>query len=166
MMDRDDIGRGPRAASHPEGGAGGERAAHPPGRPSPDEQAIRDLVADWLRLTERGDVPRLLELMSEDVVFLTPGQPPLRGRAAFGALAEAMRDRARVQATARVQEVRVMGEWAYVWNELSVTVTMRPDGPAMHRSGPVLSILHRQPGGRWVIVRDANMLAADRPAPA
>ncbi|HEV8673754.1 MAG TPA: SgcJ/EcaC family oxidoreductase [Methylomirabilota bacterium] len=96
--------------------------------------------------------------MSEDVVFLTPGRPPLRGRAAFAANAEAMRGRVRIEATSRVEEVRVMGAFAYCWTELAVTVTPLQGGSPTRRSGHTLSILRREPDGRWVVVRDANLL--------
>jgi uncharacterized protein (TIGR02246 family) len=124
-----------------------------------DEQAIRELIAEWLRCTASGDVPGVLRLMSEDVVFLTPGRPPLRGRAAFAAGAEAMRDRVRIEATSRIEEVRVIGDWAYCWGELAVTVTPREGGPPTRRSGHTLTILRRPPDDAWVVIRDANMLA-------
>ena len=48
-----------------------------------DEQAIRELVAEWTRATLAGDVERILPLMADDVEFYVPGQPVMRGRAAF-----------------------------------------------------------------------------------
>jgi uncharacterized protein (TIGR02246 family) len=39
-----------------------------------DEQAIRELVQTWLRASAAGDLDQVLALMSDDVVFLTPGQ--------------------------------------------------------------------------------------------
>ena len=48
-----------------------------------DEQAIRALIGTWMRATAEGNLPQILRLMAEDVVFLTPGQPPMRGRDAF-----------------------------------------------------------------------------------
>ena len=50
-----------------------------------DEQAIRDLVGNWLAASNSGDHDTVLRLMAEDVVFLQPGQAPMRGRAAFAA---------------------------------------------------------------------------------
>src|SRR5438034_605203 len=41
-----------------------------------DEQAIRDLIATWLRATAAGDIDQVLTLMTDDVVFVTPGQKP------------------------------------------------------------------------------------------
>jgi uncharacterized protein (TIGR02246 family) len=120
-----------------------------------DEQAIRSLVATWMQATAAGDTPRVLELMADDVVFLGAGRPPMRGRNDFASASKAMQGR--VEGTADIQEVRVFGEWAYCWNQLTVTVHPA-GGPPMHRSGPALSILQKQPDGRWVIFRDANMV--------
>ena len=44
-----------------------------------DEQAIRDLISNWLKFTSAGDVDAILRLMAEDVVFLLPGQAPMKG---------------------------------------------------------------------------------------
>jgi uncharacterized protein (TIGR02246 family) len=43
-----------------------------------NEQAIRELVARWHRATAAGDVDTVLGLMSEDVVFLVAGRPPMK----------------------------------------------------------------------------------------
>ena len=52
---------------------------------TPDEQEIRQLVVTWLEATKKGDIPTVLGLMAEDVVFLVPGQPPMIGRDSFAA---------------------------------------------------------------------------------
>lgn len=50
-----------------------------------DEAAIRQLVAIWLDASRAGDTDKVLSLMTDDVVFLTPGHPPMRRTAAFAA---------------------------------------------------------------------------------
>jgi uncharacterized protein (TIGR02246 family) len=127
-----------------------------------DEQAIRSLVATWMKATADGDLPRVLELMADDVVFLGPGRPPMRGKDAYAAATRAMEGKTGVEGTADIQEVRVFGDWAYCWNQL--TVVMRPAGgaPPSRMTGPALSILRKTADGRWVIVRDANMIAPAR----
>lgn len=75
-----------------------------------DEQAIRALVARWLEASATGDLPALLSLMAEDVVFLTPGQPPMRGRDAFAAGAQQGQGQYRIEATGEVQEAEASGE--------------------------------------------------------
>src|SRR3954470_2955765 len=89
----------------------------------PDERAIRDLIAEWMGATAVSDPSRLVGLMDEDVVFLTPGQPPIRGRDRFVAGLASALARVRIEATSEVQEVQIAGDLAYCWNRLDVTVT-------------------------------------------
>ena len=121
-----------------------------------DEQAIRALVETWMAATAAGDVDRVLELMDEDVVFLGPGRPMMRGREAFANASRSMEGKVRFEGISDLQEIQVVGDWAYLWNQLTVT-THPADGQPTKRSGPVLSIL-RKKDGRWMIYRDANML--------
>ena len=126
---------------------------------NPDEQAIRDLIALWHRSTAAGDVDTVLGLMTEDVVFLVAGQPPMNGRAAFERGLRGLLAGHRIESTQHVREVQVDGDLAYSWTELSVRVVPHAGGeaPPAH-SGSALSILHRQPDGRWRLIRDANLL--------
>src|SRR2546429_5300569 len=45
-----------------------------------EKQKIREVIATWMRATAEGDLERVLSLMAEDVVFLLPGQAPMRKR--------------------------------------------------------------------------------------
>lgn len=120
-----------------------------------DEQAIRHLVSTWLTASESGKTEEVLKLMSEGVIFLMPGQPPMR-KQDFIAEQLTLKD-VDIQATANIQEVKVFGEWGYCWNNLAVSVTPRNGGPPVKRVGNVISILRKE-AGKWVIFRDANML--------
>ena len=121
-----------------------------------DEQAIRNLVDAWLRASEGGETESVLTLMADDVVFLQPGQPPMRGRSAYRE-AQASHAALKIEAKSDIQEVRVSGNFAWCWNYLTVSVTPKSGGNTVTRSGHVLSVLEKQ-ADRWVIVRDANML--------
>lgn len=121
-----------------------------------DEQAIRQLVAIWLSATKAGDAEKVLSLMEEDVVFLLPGHPPMRGKAAFAASQSGLQQ-FDFDATSEIQEIKVFGEWAYLWTKLSVVLTPAKGGASITRTGNTLSILQKQ-AGAWVIYRDANML--------
>jgi uncharacterized protein (TIGR02246 family) len=122
-----------------------------------DEQAIRSLISTWLEATAAGDLPHVLELMADDVVFLGAGRPPMRGRNGYATASKAIPGR--IEGAADIQEIRVFGEWAYCWNQLTVTIHPAGGGASHRRSGPALSVLHKQSDGRWVIFRDANMVA-------
>jgi len=125
-----------------------------------DEQQIRDLVATWMMATRNGDPATVLDLMTDDVVFLVAGQAPF-GKQHFAA---AMQPSApgvalpRIDGRSEIQEIHVAGDLAYIWTKLFVEVTPPGGAPAMKRAGHTLSIL-RKADGRWRLARDANLLA-------
>lgn len=55
-----------------------------------DAQAIRELMDSWLRATAAGDLESVLRLMSDDAVFLVPGQPSMHGKRVFAEAFQAM----------------------------------------------------------------------------
>ena len=124
-----------------------------------DDEEIRELVSTWIRATKSGDVDTVLSLMSDDVVFLMPGQPVMR-KAGFAAAARAQagNNAPAFDGTSEIQEIRVLGDWAFMWTKLTVVATPPGGGPPITRSGHTLSILTKH-NGRWVLARDANMLA-------
>jgi uncharacterized protein (TIGR02246 family) len=125
-----------------------------------DEQAIRDVVAQWISASKAGDTQTVLGLMDDGVVFLQPGRAPMRGKSAFAAAAAAQsKDPAfKIDGNSEIQEVRVFGDWAYLWTQLAITVTPGAGAAPIERRGHTLSILRKREG-KWVIFRDANMLA-------
>ena len=125
---------------------------------SADEQAIRNLIAEWHRATMAGDVDAVLRLMAEDVVFLVAGQPPMKGRGAFEQGLRSVLASHRIESTGNIQELEISGDLAYCWTLLKVSITPLSGGNSMVREGSSLSILRKQAGGSWVLVRDANLL--------
>ena len=120
-----------------------------------DEQEIRELVAAWMTATKAGDIQKALGLMAEDVVFLVPGQAPMIGKAAYAAAAKGQGPM-QFDGTSEIREVKVLGDWAFMWTKLTVVVTP-PSGKTMTRAGHTLSVLKKE-NGRWLLARDANML--------
>jgi uncharacterized protein (TIGR02246 family) len=123
----------------------------------PDEQEIRTLIDNWAQATAAGDLHTLMSMMSEDVVFLTPGQAPMR-RDDFAAGFIAAIEHVRIEAETEIQELQVANGWAWCWNYLDVKVTPHAGGSSNRRAGFTLTIL-RKKEGLWKIARDANLLA-------
>jgi uncharacterized protein (TIGR02246 family) len=121
-----------------------------------DERAIRDLVATWMKASESGDVQTVLSLMADDVIFMVPGREPF-GKDAFRAALETMKN-AGMTGTSDIREINLAGDWAYIRNYIEITITP-PAGNVMRRSGYTLSILRKQPNAKWVLWRDANLIA-------
>ncbi|MDZ7862584.1 SgcJ/EcaC family oxidoreductase [Acidovorax sp.] len=132
---------------------------------SDDEAQIRALIATWMAATRAGDVDTVMDLMTDDVVFLLPGRPAM-SRADFQAAAKLQAGNAgpRIDGASEVQEVQVAGDWAFARAHLTVTITPPCGGAPGLRAGPVLSVFCKEQG-RWLLARDANMLTAQA-APA
>ena len=127
-----------------------------------DEQEIRQLVSTWMAATKAGDVETVLSLMADDAVFLVPGKPVMRkDDFAAAAWAQAGPDGPRFDGSSEIQEIKILGDWAFMWARLTVVVTPPGGAPSMTRAGHTLTLFKKQ-GGKWVLARDANMLAPVR----
>ena len=126
-----------------------------------DELSIRDLVAEWQNAAAAGDLSKLLDFMAEDVVFYVVGQPPMRGREAFAAAFRAAVQHVRIESTAKIEEIHIAGNFAHLVNHFTVAMTPLQGGSIMRRSGYTLTIFRKEPDGRWVLYRDANMLTPE-----
>jgi uncharacterized protein (TIGR02246 family) len=121
-----------------------------------DERAIRELVTKWIAASEAGDLETVLGLMTDDALFIVPGREPF-GKHEFADGARKMKG-VRMQVTSDIKEIEVLGDWAWMRNHLTVTMTPPGDAPN-RRSGYTLTIFRKQPDGTWLLTRDANLVA-------
>ena len=122
-----------------------------------DEQLIRKLIDDWATASREGDLDTVMNLMTEEVVFLTPGNAPMY-RKDFAAGATAMKGTVRIESRSDIQEITVNGDTAICWNRLEVEITSLAGGVTSKRVGNTLTVLRRGADGQWRIWRDANLL--------
>jgi len=127
---------------------------------SDDERAIRELVDTWLTASKAGDLATVLSLMTDDVIFMVPGREPF-GKEAFAAASEGMKN-VRIEGSSDIQEIQVLGDWAYLRNYIEMTVWPPDGGKPVRRSGYTLTILRQERDGRWRLARDANLPAAEQ----
>jgi uncharacterized protein (TIGR02246 family) len=123
-----------------------------------DEQAIRDVVARWFAASQAGDTKAILDLMTDDVVFMVAGRDPF-GKDEFAKTSAGMKD-VKIDGKADIRELEVLGDWAFIRSHLEVTMTP-PDRPPIKRSGYTLTLLRKEPDGGWRLARDANLLTPE-----
>jgi conserved hypothetical protein len=122
-----------------------------------DQRAIRAVVAEWLAATKRGDSQSVLDLMTDDALFLLPGRPPM-DKAEFKTSSESQTGgQMAVEGTSDIKEIYVEGSVGYLWSHLTVTVTPPGGAAPIRRAGHTLTIF-RKIGDRWLLARDANLL--------
>jgi uncharacterized protein (TIGR02246 family) len=126
-----------------------------------DRKAIREVVVLWAKATAEGDLAAVMNLMTEDVVFLTPGNPPML-REGFRTVFQNMIHNVTVKAKPDVQEldIEVDGDVAVSWGKLEIEITPKSGGPLKMAQGHTLSAFRRGTDGQWRIFRDANLLSA------
>ena len=124
-----------------------------------DEEAIRTLITRWIEATRAGDVDTVLSLMAPDAIFLLAGQPPMVGHKAFAASLRGVLADHTVESSSEVDEIAVSGDMAYCRTRLSVTVMSKHGKLPLQRTGHTLTILRKGSDGKWLLTRDANMLA-------
>ena len=123
--------------------------------PEEDVAAVLALVAEWDALTRAGNPAALLELVTEDCVFLAPGMPPIQGRARLAPLLAGF-SQFRLDPVFEVQEVVVTGDWAFLWAKDEITATPISGGEPRSAKGWAVSILRRGADRRWRFARGVN----------
>lgn len=121
-----------------------------------DEDAIRELVETWMSASKAGDLATILDLMADDVLFMTASGEPF-GKDQFRHDFETMKA-AMFDGRASIEEIRVAADWAWVRNHIDLTITP-PGGLPIRRSGYSLTILRKGSDGRWQLFRDANLVS-------
>ena len=124
-----------------------------------DEREIRTVHSIWIDAVNSCDLARLLTLVAEDVVFLTPGQAP-SGREGFSSNFMAALQQMRICCTSELEEVVVVGEVAYTWSRDTLSVTPRAGGKAAQLAGHRMTVYRKQRDGRWLLSRDVHTLSA------
>jgi len=140
-------------------------------------QIIRDGMKLWIKATAEGQKDTVLNLISDEVVFLQPGQPVMTKDKFSAAFPTGIR----LEGTAEPLDIQVSDslDMAYVYSKLSITVFKKDaapsDPPVMRRAGFVLSVWRREAEtadeskdtskGKWVVIRDANMLTPVKDEP-
>lgn len=128
-----------------------------PDQQTSDEQQIRALIDTWCAATADGDLIAQMNLMTDDVLFLTSGSVPMR-RDEFAAAFKSMLETVRLECRSNIQEITISGDLAVCWNLLEINVTPIAGGATIQRAGNTLSVFRRGADGRWRIWRDANLM--------
>jgi uncharacterized protein (TIGR02246 family) len=125
---------------------------------APDEREIREIHSTWISAVNAGDLLRLLTLMTDDVVFLNPGQAPF-GRDGFSDNFSAAHQQVRIRCSSELEEVAVIGEIAYTRSRDALSVTPRAGGEPTQLAGHRITVYRKQADGRWLLARDAHTLS-------
>jgi uncharacterized protein (TIGR02246 family) len=121
-----------------------------------DEQVIRGTIAKWLVASKEGDMQALAAILDDDMLFVVLGRPPF-GKQEF--LAASPGKPYAFDADFEVSEVVVNGNWVLTRVQLAIEVTATKGAMTVQFKGPTMTVWRKSAAGRWLIWRDANMVA-------
>lgn len=114
-----------------------------------------------------GDIPRWLEVFTDDAVGLHNTLPPLRGKAAIEGFGSFVAANLRIEdMRVTLSEVQVNGDWAYSWGTYHSRLILRATGeplPGHAENGKVFFLWKRQGDGTWKIAVDMGNAIRDNP---
>lgn len=125
-----------------------------PGAPADDGAAHRAHDA-YVAAINSNDLGQLLDMLTDDVVFLAPGEPPYVGKAALLPWLEGYLAAYRTHWDKPVHEFVVNGDWAFERYSYRSTDTPLAGGEPVVDTGWGLLIYRRGTDGQWRVARDA-----------
>lgn len=122
-----------------------------------DHAQIRELQRLWLEAVARGDIDTLLDLVTDDVEFITANRPPY-GKEQFANDLQSATGKMLFVGSAVAEELEIAGHWAYAKTRIDLKVTPSAGGETKKLGGLALSIFRKEPDGKWRLARDANLV--------
>jgi ketosteroid isomerase-like protein len=129
-----------------------------------DLAAIAAFNVQYLKAINAGDINALAALTDDDHIAITPGRPPLVGKAANIAANGKAYQQFNIAETWTPVETVIDGALAYQRGSFTVAATPKAGGTARPVGGTFLRIYRRQPDGSWIMTRD--MFNTETPAAA
>lgn len=125
------------------------------------EAAFQELVAEWDRSLNAGEVDAALALYSSDPVAMPPDQPAAIGTEAVRGVLEAIISQPGLQLENTMEDFRLDGDLAAVRGSYSLTTTPE-GGEPVSVTGKWVAIAERQADGGWRTA--TNVWNLDTPA--
>lgn len=117
---------------------------------------IRQLIDKYVAASEKGDLPAVLSVMTDDVVFLPPNDTPKVGKEDVRRWMAPSQNQYAIKDNMQTRELRVAGDIAYEWGVFQESFT--PKDPAsgakpISLDGKFVRIYQRLPDGSWRMAR-------------
>ena len=129
-----------------------------------DIAAINELYNQATLACGTGDVELYLSIFTEDAVVMAPGSPATIGKEELRPLIEGLFGLFDLGLPYTVDEVGVIGDWAFARSSFLYSMTPKEGGETTTNPGEQLDILKRQADGSWKIYIECWNYDAPPPA--
>jgi uncharacterized protein (TIGR02246 family) len=119
-----------------------------------DLEAIERVRDAHVAALNAGDAKAWVAQFTDDGVQMPPNAPANVGRTMIGSWSQAILAQFRLQFALAVDEVRVLGEWAFERGGYTISLHPKAGGPPMQDMGKYITVYQRKPGDTWRMARD------------
>ena len=119
-----------------------------------DLEAINRVRDAHVAALNAGDAGAWVALFTDDGVQMPPNAPANVGRSTIGSWSKGFMDLFRLEFALAVDEVRVLGEWAFERGTYTISLNPKAGGPPMQDMGKYITVYQRKPGDSWRMARD------------
>lgn len=113
-----------------------------------DVERITKLRDEYVEAENASDVDGILETCRDDIVFIPPESPPVRGIAASREFLSEFLEAFDITIGLSREAISVAGDFAYEWGTVSGTLTP-PDGQSQPVNNSYLIVYQRDSDGVW-----------------
>jgi len=122
-----------------------------------DVALIYELWNEFAAAVNDGDVGRWITLWIDDGIQMPPGVPRRVGKMKIREAMQSLFDLVNItNMSVQIEEVRLMGDWAYSHGMLAFEMTPKEGGETKRCYGKILDILAKQVDGSWKIAIDCH----------
>jgi ketosteroid isomerase-like protein len=121
---------------------------------SADLAAITAFNARYLKSINDGDIATLSSLTDENHMMISPGRPPVSGKAANDAANGRTFEQFKIDETWTQLETVIDRNLAYQRGTFTVAATPKAGGATRNTQGKFVRIYQRQPDGSWRMTHD------------
>lgn len=119
-----------------------------------DLRAIDKLRDAHVASLNAGDASAWVAQFADDAVQMPPNAPANIGKVQIGSWSHAFLNQFRVHFALAVDEVRVLGEWAFETGEYTISLSPTGAGPTMQDNGKYITVYQSIPADGWKMARD------------
>ena len=119
-----------------------------------DLKAIDSVRDTHVAAVNAGDARAWAAQFTDDGVQMPPNMPANVGRSAIEFWSKGFMDLFGLEFALSVEEVRVLGEWAFERGAYTIGLSPKSGGPSMQDTGKYITIYQRKSGENWRMARD------------
>jgi uncharacterized protein (TIGR02246 family) len=119
-----------------------------------DLKAIDGVRDAHVAAVNAGDARAWAALFTDDGVQMPPNMPANIGRSAIEPWSKGFMDMFGLEFALSVDEVRVLGEWAFERGTYTISLNPKSGGQSLQDAGKYITIYQRKSGDGWQMARD------------